>query len=90
MLRDPAVELGAEHRFAAEMVSFEEHDDHVRAVLSSRDDGEESVVTADHLVAADGAHSKLRDQLGIRMGGRGSFADCVTISFKGRREATAR
>src|SRR6188472_19248 len=58
VLRDRAVELGAEHRFATELVSFEPHDDHVRAVLRSRD-GEESVVTSDYLVAADGAHSQV-------------------------------
>src|SRR5262245_34647965 len=34
ILRQRAAELGAEHRFATELVSFETHDDHVRAVLS--------------------------------------------------------
>ena len=34
------------------------------------------------MVAADGAHSFVRRQLGIDMAGRGSFADCVTIYFK--------
>src|SRR5262245_33342066 len=37
VLRDRAVELGAEHRFATELASFEAHDDHVRAVLAARD-----------------------------------------------------
>lgn len=82
VLRDRAVELGAEHLFGTELVSFEEHDDHVRAVIRSRDGGGEEIVTADHLVAADGAHSMVREQLGIPMSGRGSFADCVTIYFK--------
>jgi 2-polyprenyl-6-methoxyphenol hydroxylase-like FAD-dependent oxidoreductase len=82
VLRDRAVEQGAEQLFATELVSFAEQDDHVRAVLRSRDGGEEQVVTADYLVAADGAHSMVRDQLGIPMSGRGSFADCVTIYFK--------
>jgi 2-polyprenyl-6-methoxyphenol hydroxylase-like FAD-dependent oxidoreductase len=82
VLRDRAVELGAEHRFDTEVVLFESHDDHVRAVLASRDGGEKVAVTADYAVAADGAHSRIREQLGIAMGGRGSFADCVTIYFK--------
>jgi 2-polyprenyl-6-methoxyphenol hydroxylase-like FAD-dependent oxidoreductase len=82
VLRDRAAELGAEHRFATELVSFEPHGDHVRAVLQSRDGGEESVVTADYLVAADGVHSRIRERLGIGMAGRGSFADCVTIYFR--------
>ena len=36
----------------------------------------------DYLVAADGAHSPVREPLGIEMEGRGSFADCVTIYFR--------
>jgi 2-polyprenyl-6-methoxyphenol hydroxylase-like FAD-dependent oxidoreductase len=82
VLRERAVDLGAEHRFGTELMSFEQHDDHVRSVIRSRDDGSEEVVVSDYLVAADGAHSRIRDQLGIAMSGRGSFADCVTIYFK--------
>jgi 2-polyprenyl-6-methoxyphenol hydroxylase-like FAD-dependent oxidoreductase len=83
VLRERAVALGAEHRFGTELVSFEQHDDHVRSVIRSRDDdSEEEVVVSDYLVAADGAHSRIREQLGIAMSGRGSFADCVTIYFK--------
>src|SRR5262245_20499338 len=82
VIRDRAVELGAKHRFGTELISFDVYDDHVSAVLASRDGGEQTEVTCDYVVAADGAHSRIRDQLGIRMGGRGSFADCVTIYFK--------
>lgn len=82
VLRERAAGLGAEHRFGTELVSFEQHDDHVRSVIRSRDDGSEEVVVSDYLVAADGAHSRIREQLGIAMSGRGSFADCVTIYFK--------
>lgn len=82
VLRDRAVELGAEHLFGTELVSFEEHEDHVRSVIRPRDGGEEQVITSDYLVAADGAHSMVREQLGIGMAGRGTFADCVTIYFK--------
>ncbi len=39
-------------------------------------------VRAQYLVGADGAHSFVRQRLGIGMAGRGSFADCVTIYFK--------
>ncbi len=82
VLRDHAAGLGAEHWFGAELVSFEEHPDHVRSVIRPRDGGGERVVTSDYLVAADGAHSRTREQLGIPMTGRGSFADCVTIYFR--------
>ena len=82
VLRDRAAELGAEHRFGTELVSFEQRDDQVRSVIRSRADGTEQVVTSDYLVAADGAHSKVRSALGIGMSGRGSFADCVTVYFR--------
>jgi len=82
VLRDRAGELGAGHLFGTELVSFAEHADHVRAVIRSRDGGEEETVIADYLVAADGAHSMVREQLGIPVSGRGDFADCVTIYFR--------
>ena len=82
LLRDRARDLGAEHRYATELVGFEQDDENVTAVIRSRDDGREQTVRSDYLVAADGAHSPVREQLGIEMAGRGSFADCVTIYFK--------
>jgi 2-polyprenyl-6-methoxyphenol hydroxylase-like FAD-dependent oxidoreductase len=82
ILRARAAELGGEHLFGAELVSFEERDDQVVSVIRPRDGGEDLVVTSDYLIAAEGAHSTVRDQLGIAMTGRGSFADCVTIYFK--------
>jgi 2-polyprenyl-6-methoxyphenol hydroxylase-like FAD-dependent oxidoreductase len=82
LLRQRAAELGADHRFGTELVSFEQDDDEVRCVIRPRDSGTEQTVTATYLVAADGAHSTVRERLGIEMTGRGSFADCVTIYFK--------
>jgi 2-polyprenyl-6-methoxyphenol hydroxylase-like FAD-dependent oxidoreductase len=82
VLRDRALELGAEHRFGTELVSFEAGADAVTSVIRSRADGGEQVVTSDYLVAADGAHSSVRKGLGIDVAGRGSFADCVTIYFR--------
>ena len=37
---------------------------------------------ASYVVAADGAHSPIREQLGIRTLGHGSFSDCITIYFR--------
>ncbi|HEY2417536.1 MAG TPA: FAD-dependent monooxygenase, partial [Steroidobacteraceae bacterium] len=82
VLRERARELGAEHQYGTEMVSFEQDDAGVTAVLRARDGGLERRVRARYLVAADGAHSFMRQRLGIGMAGRGSFADCVTIYFK--------
>jgi 2-polyprenyl-6-methoxyphenol hydroxylase-like FAD-dependent oxidoreductase len=82
LLRDRARELGAEHHYATELVDFEQDDEGVTSVVRPRDGGQERVVRSDYLVAADGAHSQIRDKLGIEMAGRGGFADCVTIYFK--------
>ncbi|WP_171068945.1 FAD-dependent monooxygenase [Actinomadura geliboluensis] len=82
LLRDRARELGAEHCFGTELVGFEQDDEGVTSVIRSRDRGTERTVRSEYLVAADGAHSGVRERLGIDMVGRGGFADCVTIYFK--------
>lgn len=63
VLRQRASEFGAEHRFGTELVSFEQHDDRVVSVIRPRGGGPEEVITSDYLIAADGAHSKVRRQL---------------------------
>ncbi len=82
ILRKCAVASDAEHRFGTDLVSFEQRDDRVVSVIRPHGGGPEEVVSSDYVVAADGAHSTVRDQLGIPMSGRGTFADCVTIYFK--------
>ena len=82
VLRDTRAERGAEHLYGTELVGFEQDDDGVTAVIRSRDGGTEQTVRSDYLVAADGAHSKVRERSGIEMAGRGTFADCVTIYFR--------
>ncbi len=82
VLRERARELGADHHYATEMTSFEQDDSGVVALLCPRDGGPDRRVRAKFMVAADGTHSFVRDQLCIGMAGRGSFADCVTIYFK--------
>jgi len=82
ILRQRASDLGAEHLFGTDLVSFETRDDHIVSVIRPHGGGPEEVVISDYLVATDGAHSAVREQLGIPMTGRGSFADCVTIYFK--------
>jgi len=82
ILRRRATELGAEHLFNTDLVSFEQRDDGIVSVIQPRDGRPAEVITSDYLVAADGAHSAVRKELGIAMSGRGGFADCVTIYFK--------
>jgi 2-polyprenyl-6-methoxyphenol hydroxylase-like FAD-dependent oxidoreductase len=82
VLRERARELGADHHYATEMISFEQDDAGVAAVVRPRDGGPERKVRARYMVGADGTHSFVRGRLGIGMAGRGSFAECVTIYFK--------
>jgi len=82
LLKSRAGELGAELRFATDLVSFRQHADHVEAVIRHRDTGETDSVHAQYMVAADGAHSGVRETLGIRMQGRGVFSRSVTIYFR--------
>src|SRR6185437_11011272 len=69
ILRRRAAELGASHSFGTDLVSFEQHDDHVVSVIQPHGGGPSEVVTSDYLVAADGVHSHVRSELGIGMDG---------------------
>lgn len=83
LLQSRAQELGAELRFATEMVSFEEDRGGIRAVIRQRDTGDTATVRARYVVAADGSRSKVRERLGIRMRGHGVFSKSITIYFHG-------
>jgi len=82
LLASRARELGATLRFGTDVVAFEQDPDGVRATIRDRDSGREETVRAAYMVAADGAHSRVRDTLGIPMTGRGVFSRSVTIYFR--------
>jgi putative polyketide hydroxylase len=83
LLKTRAAELGADLRFGTDMVSFDQDEDGVTAVLEERDSGRTSSVRAMFMIAADGAHSGVRERLGIGVSGRGTFSRSVTIYFRG-------
>ncbi|HKG28153.1 MAG TPA: FAD-dependent monooxygenase [Thermomicrobiales bacterium] len=78
ILRGKAEELGADIRFSAELVSFDQDDTGLTAILKDRRTGSESTVRADYLVAADGWDSPVRERLGIGLDGPGPFFHVVT------------
>ena len=82
ILRDRAVQLGADLRLGTELMSFEHDDDGVVAVLRRRADGLEYRLRTDYLVAADGADSPVREQLGIARSGRGQLSVQRSILFR--------
>lgn len=82
ILRERAVQLGADLRLGTELTSCEDDDDGVVAILRRRDDGHEYRLRADYLVAADGAESPIRQRLGITRSGRGLLSVQRSILFR--------
>src|SRR5579863_5620176 len=82
ILKSRAEELGADLRFATDIVSSEQDADGVTAFIRERDSGKEYTVRAQYMIAADGAHSTIRERLGIGMRGHGTFSNSITIYFR--------
>ncbi|MFE2755216.1 FAD-dependent monooxygenase [Actinosynnema sp. NPDC059335] len=81
LLRDRAVAAGVDVRYGTEVVAVRDRPDGVVAVLRCHRTGCEEEVVADHLVAADGAHSPVRRLLGIGHGGPGTLARKLNVYF---------
>ncbi|MEU4498038.1 FAD-dependent monooxygenase [Streptomyces sp. NPDC023998] len=77
-----AADEGADIRWSTELVSFEQSDERVTAVVRDTVTGEERTVHADYLVGADGAGSPVRNQLGIAAEGPGTLVHTVSVVFK--------
>lgn len=79
--------MGADLWFSTELLSFEQDEKGVTALVKSLETGEHSTVRADYLVAADGPRSPVREQLGIGQSGPGDLFHNVSITFRSRRLA---
>jgi 2-polyprenyl-6-methoxyphenol hydroxylase-like FAD-dependent oxidoreductase len=82
ILRRHSDALGARLEYSTELVSLDQDDDGVTAVVQSRDTGDERIVRARYVVAADGSKSPVRERLGIPLRGHPSFSNSVTIYFR--------
>jgi 2-polyprenyl-6-methoxyphenol hydroxylase-like FAD-dependent oxidoreductase len=82
LLKERAEALGAELRFATTLETFEQDGAGVTALVRHRDTGASETIRAAYLVAADGAHSRVRERLGIGLHGRGTFSRSATIYFR--------
>ena len=78
ILRRKAEELGVDIRFSTELVSYDEDDIGITAIMKDRRTGAEQTVHADYVVAADGWDSPIRQRLGICLDGPGPFFHVVT------------
>jgi 2-polyprenyl-6-methoxyphenol hydroxylase-like FAD-dependent oxidoreductase len=81
ILRARAEEAGATLLEGHEVVDVRRDDDGVTVVARDVDRGEEVERRGRYLVAADGAHSPVRELLGIPFDGRGVFSNSMTIYF---------
>jgi 2-polyprenyl-6-methoxyphenol hydroxylase-like FAD-dependent oxidoreductase len=81
ILRDRAVELGADLRLGTEAVGFAQDDGGVSVTLR-RHDGSQYPLRARYVVSADGAGSGIRDALGIGRHGRGLLSVQRSILFR--------
>jgi 2-polyprenyl-6-methoxyphenol hydroxylase-like FAD-dependent oxidoreductase len=81
ILREKAIDLGADVRMNTELTGFTQDDDGVTATLRRRDGGT-CLLRARYLVAADGVHSQVRESLGIGRSGQGLLAYQGSILFR--------
>lgn len=82
ILRTTAVAAGADLRLGVEMLEFEQRDDCVAVVVRDRATQKVSRIAADYLIAADGADSAIRTQLGIGRRGVGHLRTLRSLLFR--------
>jgi putative polyketide hydroxylase len=68
-------------RFNTELTSFSQRRGAVTGTLTDRTTGEETPFTARYLIAAEGAQSRVRRALGVKMTGEEKVYDSVNILF---------
>ena len=81
ILRRQAKSAGAAVLEGHEVVGVEQDDEGVAVTARDVDSGAEVAQRAKYLVAADGAHSAVRELLGIPFEGRETFSNSITIYF---------
>lgn len=70
---------GAELRFNTELTAFEQDADGVTCTLADRVSGAETRGRARYVIAADGAQSRIRKALGVKMIGKENVYDSVNV-----------
>ncbi len=81
ILREKAVELGADIRLNTELIGFEQDASGVSASLCESNGRTYTLRTA-YLVAADGLRSQVRESLGIGRNGRGHMRTVRSVLFE--------
>jgi 2,4-dichlorophenol 6-monooxygenase len=79
VLLTAAVERGADIRFSHELVEIEQSSTDVVAKVRVRSSGEEYIVRAQYVIAADGGRSRVAEQLGIAFEGQAALKHMVNM-----------
>jgi aklavinone 12-hydroxylase len=87
ILRRHAEALGAELSYSTELIAVEQDAHGVTARMRNLKSGEEELVRAQYLIAADGHRSPIRKWLGIGTHGYGTLSHNVGVVFEGNIEA---
>jgi 2-polyprenyl-6-methoxyphenol hydroxylase-like FAD-dependent oxidoreductase len=82
ILRRRAERAGAQLLEGHEVVGLDQDGDGVTLTVEDIDNGRQRRLRGRYLVGADGAHSKVRELLGIPFDGRGVFSNSITIYFR--------
>jgi putative polyketide hydroxylase len=81
ILLDQTRRLGSDVRYRTDLMSFTQDGTGVMATIRDLDTGTTSDVVADYLVAADGTHSPIRGELGIRTSGFGQLPIFIVFMY---------
>jgi 2-polyprenyl-6-methoxyphenol hydroxylase-like FAD-dependent oxidoreductase len=81
LLLAEAKKEGCDVRYGTRLVSFAADDTGVTATLTDGATGRSYAVHADYLVGADGAHSHVREALGIRSQGHGVLPEYIIFVY---------
>ena len=81
ILRRRAKEAGAQLLEGYAVASVAQDDNGVTVTVKNVDSGESKELRGQYLVGADGAHSVVRELLGVPLDGRGVFSNSITIYF---------
>jgi putative polyketide hydroxylase len=82
ILRAHAERYGAEVRFHTELLNFTQNRDGVMARVRDRTTGSDYTVHAQYAIGADGAHSPVREALGIHRHGPGVLQHWMNVIFE--------
>lgn len=82
ILLTAAQQAGADIQFATNLTSFTQDETGITAEIFEQKTGKQRTIHADYMLAADGANSSIRRQLGTPISGRGTLDTYINIYFR--------